>query len=98
MYNKKYNKTKIKFHNNRLNANFHGKKIPEENEYYTCLSIILLEFVVKIDNYYCRQIFLEECKYAVKKRKIMNTINVELNLDESDDASDNDKSDKSDEN
>ena len=53
--------------------------------------------LVKIDNNYYPQIFLEECKYAVKKKKIRNTINDELNLDESDDASDNDKSNESDE-
>ena len=28
--------------------------------------------------------FLEECKYALKKKKIINKINEELNLDESD--------------
>ena len=32
----------------------------------------------------------------MKKKKIMNTINEELNLDESDDESDNDKSNESD--
>ena len=53
--------------------------------------------LVKIDNNYYPQIFLEECKYAVKKKKIRNIINDELNLDESDDASDNDKSNESDE-
>ena len=41
--------------------------------------------------------FLEECKYAVKKKKIINTINEELDLDESDDEFDNDKSNESDE-
>ena len=39
------------------------------------------------------QIFLEECKYAVKQKKIMNTIlHEELNLDLSDVESDNGKS------
>ena len=42
--------------------------------------------------------FLEESKYAVKKKKVMNTINEELDLDESDDESENDKSNESDEN
>ena len=28
---------------------------------------------------------LEECKYAIKNKKTMNTINEELKLDESDD-------------
>ena len=40
--------------------------------------------------------FLQECKYALKKKKIINTINEELDLDESDDEPDNDKSNKSD--
>ena len=35
------------------------------------------------------QIFLEECKYALKRKKIINPINEELNLDESDSESDN---------
>ena len=59
---------------------------------------MLLDSVVKIDNDYYPQIFLEECKYAVKKKKIIKTINEELNLDESNDESDNDKSIESDEN
>ena len=34
------------------------------------------------------QIFLEECKYAIKDKKIVNTINEDLKLNESDDESD----------
>ena len=44
---------------------------------------------------YYPQILLEECKYALKKKKIINAINSELKLDESDDESDNDKSNES---
>ena len=40
---------------------------------------------------------LKECKYAVKNKNIINTINEELNLDESNDESNNDKSNESDE-
>ena len=32
-----------------------------------------------------KQIFFEECKYAIKKKKISNTINEDLEFDESDD-------------
>ena len=97
MYNDKYIKTKIKIYNNQTNTNFKDNKIPEDNEYCTCLSVILLHSVIKIDNDYYPQIILEECKYAVKKEKIMNAINEELDLDESDDESGNDKSNESDE-
>ena len=41
-------------------------------------------------------IFLEECKYVIKKKKIINSINEELDLDESDSESDDDESNKSD--
>ena len=96
MYNDNYIKTKIKIYNISINTNFQGNKVPEDNEYCICLSIILLDFVIKTDNDYYPQIFLEECKYAAKKKKIINTINKELDLHESDDESDNDKSNESD--
>ena len=95
MYNDKYIKTKIKIYNNRIHTNFQGNKIPEDNECCICLSVILLDSVVKIDNDYYPEIFLKECKYEGKKKKIMNTINGELSLDDFDDESD--KSNESDE-
>ena len=96
VYDNKYIKTEIKIYNNKISTNFYGNKIPEHNEYCACLSAILLDSIVKIDNDYYPQIFLEECKYEVKKKKIMNAINEKFNLDESDDESDNDKSNESD--
>ena len=30
--------------------------------------------------------FLEECKYAIKKKNVMNSINEKLNLDQSDES------------
>ena len=72
VYSNKYIKTKIKLYNNRINTNFQGNKIPEDNEYCTSLSVILLDSIVNVDGKYYPQIFLES-KYAVKK--IMNTIN-----------------------
>ena len=53
-----------------------------------CLSVILLDSVfVNSDKEYCPQIHLEECKYAIKKKKV-NTINEDLELSECDDESD----------
>ena len=56
-----------------------------------------MDSVVKVVKRYDPQIFLLEPKYAVKKKKITNTINEELNLDESDNKYDNDKSNEPDE-
>ena len=53
------------------------------------MSVILLDSVINVDKIYYPQIILEQCKYAVKKEKIINTINEELDLDESIDESNN---------
>ena len=42
--------------------------MPKENERYTCLSVILLDSVFSNSHEeYYPQIFLKECKHAVKK-------------------------------
>ena len=65
----KYFKIKIKIYNNRINTNFHSNEIPEDNECCAFLSVILLDSVVIVNKKYYPQIFLEECKYAVKEKK-----------------------------
>ena len=81
VYNDKYTKTKIKIYNDKVYTNFQHNKIPKGNECHACLSVILLDsiFVNSKKEYYL-QIFLEECKYAIKDRKIVNTINKDLKL------------------
>ena len=49
-----------------------GNNTPNDNEYYTCLSLILLDSTaVNADKNDHPQIFLEEYKYAIKKKKAM---------------------------
>ena len=89
MYNDKYIKTRIKIYNDEVYTNFQYNKIPKDNEYCACLSVILLDFVfVHSNKEYYPQIFLEECKYAIKDRKVVNTINKDLELSDSNDESD----------
>ena len=91
MYNDKYIKTKIKIYNDKVYTNFQHNKIPKDNEYCACLSVILLDSIfVNSNKEYYPQIFLEECKHAMKDRKIKNTINEDLKLSESDDESNDD--------
>ena len=91
-YNDKYIKTKIKIYNERVYTNFQHNKIPKDNEYCACSSVILLDSIfADSDKEYYLQILLEECKYAIKNKTIVNTINEDLKLsasDESDDESD----------
>ena len=65
--------------------------MPKGNEYCTCLSVILLDSILVNSDKECfPQIFLEECKYMMKNRELMNTINEDLVLSKyNDDESDN---------
>ena len=73
MYDDKDIKTRIKIYNDRVYTNFQHNKIPKDNEYCACLSVILLDSIfVNSNKEYYPQIFLEECKYAIKDEKIIN--------------------------
>ena len=63
MCNNKYIKARL----NLYNSNVHGNKPAVDNGHYFCLSIILLDSVINLDKKYFSQIFLEECKYTMKK-------------------------------
>ena len=86
----KYIKTKIKSYGDRVNTNFQGQKVPKENVSYKCISLIMLDSVIRVNKKYYPQT-LEECKYAIRKNKMENLITHDLSLssfDESDNESD----------
>ena len=84
--NDKYLKTKIKLYGDKINTNFQGKKIPKENASYKCLSLIMLDSVIKRNQNYYPQTLLEECKYVIKKNKMENLVNDGLDLSSSDES------------
>ena len=51
-------------------TNFHNKKMPKEKALCQCLSIIMLDFVIKANKNYYPQTFLEESKYENKFMRI----------------------------
>ena len=81
--NEKYIKTKIKMYEDRVNTNFQGKKVPKENASYKCLSLIMLDSVIRANKKYY-QTLLEDCKYVIRKNKMENLINYDLDLSSSD--------------
>ena len=70
IYSEKYLKAKIKSNKGKININFHDNKIPKEGSQFICLSVILIDSVFRTGKNYYPQVFLEECKYAVKEKKI----------------------------
>ena len=80
----KYIKTKIKTYAGSIITNFHNKKMPKEKAPCKCLSIIMIDSVIKANKKYYPQTLLEECKYIQEKIKIENYVNEDLEDSESD--------------
>ena len=82
----KYIKTKIKIYGASVNTNFQDKKMPKEKAPCNCLSIIMLDSVIKAKKKYYPQTLLEECKYEQEKIKMENLIDDDLEKGESDES------------
>ena len=90
----KYIKTKLKTFGDSVITNFHNKKMAKENTPYTCLSIIMLDSIIKAKEKYYPQTFSEDCEYEQKRIKIKNLIDDDLEKRKSDsDSNDETKSD-----
>ena len=70
VYSKKYLKAKMKSYNGKINTNFDNNAIPKAGSHYICLSIILLDSVLRIGKNYYPQVSLEKCKYVVKEETV----------------------------
>ena len=77
----KYIKTKIKIYAGSMIASFHNKKMPKEKSPCICLSMIMLDSIIKANKKYYPQTLLEECKYVQEKIKTENYIDEELESD-----------------
>ena len=84
----KYLVAKLKIFNkiNRTTFNNNNNNIPTERDNYICIPAIDIDSVLKIDNKRAYpQAYLEQCKYKLKKRKIVNYIDDEI-IDEDSDS------------
>ena len=73
--------------------------MPKENALYKCLSLIILDSVIRVNKKYYPPALLEECKNEIKVNKIENLITDDFNTsssDESDNGSDSELDNKSD--
>ena len=80
-------------------TNFQGKKMPKEKAPRKCLSIIMLDSVIKANKKYHSQTLLQECKYEHEKIKMENFIDDDLEKSESgeSDSDSNDETESDDE-
>ena len=78
VYDEKYIKVKVREFSGVIKTNFLDDKIPKENEHYTCIACITIDSVMRMEKKIYQQVYLEECKYRVKKTKRTKFIEAEL--------------------
>ena len=88
IYKQKYLKAKVRQFDGAIKTNFLGNDMPKENMYYTCITCITIDSILKMDKKSHPKIFLEECKYRKEKMQMPRFINTELKSDS--DSSDSD--------
>ena len=78
VYDKQYIKTKVREFNGLINTNVLGGEVPKEKAHYTCIACMTIDFVMRMKKKNYSQVYFEECKYKLKKTKMINLIKAEL--------------------
>ena len=86
VYDEKYLKTKVREFDGVIKTNFLGNGVPKNNMHYTCIACITIDSVIKIEKKNYPQVYLEECKYKIRKIQMSRFINTELVSDSDSDA------------
>ena len=74
IYDDKYIETKVKTFSSVINTLFSGDEIPKERVEYVCISCISIYSILKIKNKYYPQVYLEQCKYKMRKKELESLI------------------------
>ena len=69
VYYEKYIKAKVKEFNGLVNTKILSGKIPNEGVHHTCTACISIDPVMKMEKKNYPQVYLEECKFKIKKKK-----------------------------
>ena len=80
IYDGKYIKTKVKAFSSMINTLFSGNEIPKERDHYICIAAICIDSVLKVDKKHYPHVYLEQCKYKIKRRKPVDFIDAEVDL------------------
>ena len=80
IYESKYIKPKVKTFNNVINTLFSGNDIPKGKVYYVCIVAICIDSVLKVDKKNYPQVYLQQCKYKMKKRELISLFDDKVNL------------------
>ena len=57
-----------------INTLFTENNIPKERIKYVCIPVISVDNVLKVDKKNYSQVYVEECKYKIKKKELKSFI------------------------
>ena len=83
----KYTIAKLKIFNRINRTTFTDNAIPIEKNLYTCILVIDIDSVLKIEKRAYPQAYLEQCKYKLKKKRVVNFTDDEIIDDDSENDS-----------
>ena len=78
VYNQKYLKVEVREFDGMIKTNFLSDEVPKENIHYTCIACITIDSAMRMEKKNYPQVYVEECKYKVKKIQMSKFINTEL--------------------
>ena len=84
IHDNKYIKTKVQTFHEAIKTNFSDSKIPKEKSHCICIAAICIDSVLKKEGKNHPQVYLEQCKYKIKRRKPVDFIDAEVVLNSSD--------------
>ena len=73
IYEQKYLKAKVREFDDVIKTNFLGNDMSNENIHCTCIACMTIDSVMKIDKKNHQQVYLEECKFKVKKSRCLDS-------------------------
>ena len=59
---------------------FSGDEIPKERIHYVCITAVSIDSMLRVNKKNYAQVYLEQCKYKVKKRELVSIIDDEVIL------------------
>ena len=69
-----------------INTLLSGNEIPKQRIHYVCIAAVCISSLLRVDKKNYAQVYLEQCKYKRRKRKLVDFIDdkVDLSSDDSD--------------
>ena len=75
VYDKKYLKTNVREYDGVIKTNVLDNDAPKENMHYTWIACITIDSVMRMEKKNFPQVYLEECKYKIKKIQMSRFFN-----------------------